>query len=50
VRTGADYLQFPKSYHHTVDAAPGFNMEFEDYFRTDARVADNAAAGLLTER
>jgi len=28
VRTGADYLQFPKSYRHTVYAAPGFNIEF----------------------
>jgi len=45
-RTGADYLQFPQAYRHTTDAAPGVKMELEDYFRTDARLADNAAAVL----
>lgn len=47
-RTGADYLQFPQSYVATTTAAPGIDAELEEYFRTNATVASEAEAVLLT--
>nr|WP_255014368.1 glycosyltransferase family 2 protein [Roseovarius sp. M141] len=47
-RTGADYVQFPQSYIATTTTAPGIDAELEEYFRTNAAVADEAEAVLLT--
>jgi cellulose synthase/poly-beta-1,6-N-acetylglucosamine synthase-like glycosyltransferase len=47
-RTGADYVQFPQSYVGTATTAPGIDAELEEYFRTNAAVADEAEAVLLT--
>lgn len=47
-RTGADFVQFPQSYVATANAAPGIDAELEEYFRTNAAVADEAEAVLLT--
>lgn len=47
-RTGADYVQFPQSYVATTTTAPGVDAELEEYFRTNAAVADEAEAVLLT--
>ena len=47
-RTGADYVQFPQSYTATATVAPGIDAELEEYFRTNAAVADEAEALLLT--
>ncbi|PVA11016.1 hypothetical protein DC366_04335 [Pelagivirga sediminicola] len=47
-RTGADYVQFPQSYVATATTAPGVDAELEEYFRTNAAVADDAEAVLLT--
>jgi len=47
-RTGADYVQFPQSYSGTASTARGINAELEEYFRTNALVADHAEAVLLT--
>ncbi|MFP7571041.1 glycosyltransferase family 2 protein [Marivita sp. S2033] len=47
-RTGADYVQFPQSYVSTGIAAPGVDAELEEYFHTNAAVADDAEAVLLT--
>lgn len=47
-RTGADYVQFPQSYTGTAITAPGIDAELEEYFRTNAAVADEAEAVLLT--
>ncbi len=47
-RTGADYVQFPQSYASTATTAPGIDAELEEYFRTNAAVADEAEAVLLT--
>jgi len=47
-RTGADYVQFPQSYRGTTMTAPGIDAELEEYFRTNAAVADEAEAVLLT--
>lgn len=47
-RTGADYVQFPQAYRRTSSAAQGVDLELEEYFRSDARMADDAEAVLLT--
>lgn len=47
-RTGADYVQFPQSYLGTSQAAAGIDAELEEYFRSNASVADEAEAVLLT--
>ncbi|QXT39049.1 glycosyltransferase family 2 protein [Gymnodinialimonas ceratoperidinii] len=47
-RTGADFVQFPQSYIATTTAAPGVDAELDEYFRTNAAVADEAEAVLLT--
>lgn len=47
-RTGADYVQFPQAYIRRDAIAGGVEMELEEYFRTDARMADGAEAVLLT--
>ncbi|MEB8386748.1 glycosyltransferase [Rhodobacteraceae bacterium KMM 6894] len=47
-RTGADFVQFPQSYVGTVPTAAGVDAELEEYFRTNAAVADEAEAVLLT--
>lgn len=47
-RTAADYVQFPQSYVATTTTAPGVDAELEEYFRTNAAVADDAEAVLLT--
>ncbi len=47
-RTGADFVQFPQSYVATSTTAPGVDAELEEYFRTNAVVADEAEAVLLT--
>lgn len=48
VRTGADYVQFPQAYRRPADVAQGVDIELEEYFRSDARMADDAEAVLLT--
>ena len=47
-RTGADYVQFPQSYRLTEQAAAGVDAELEEYFRSNAVMADDAEAVLLT--
>ncbi|WP_299785122.1 glycosyltransferase family 2 protein [uncultured Marivita sp.] len=47
-RTGADFVQFPQSYIATSATAPGVDAELDEYFRTNAAVADEAEAVLLT--
>jgi hypothetical protein len=47
-RTGADYVQFPQAYRLACGPARGVTMELEEYFRSDARMGDEAAAVLLT--
>ena len=47
-RTGADYVQFPQSYLGASGAAAGVDAELEEYFRSNAAVADEAEAVLLT--
>lgn len=47
-RTGADYVQFPQAYRRPGDVAEGVDIELEEYFRSDARMADHAEAVLLT--
>ncbi|OSP54377.1 glycosyltransferase family 2 protein [Pseudoruegeria sp. SK021] len=47
-RTGADYVQFPQSYAGAQGVAAGVDAELEEYFRSNARVADGAEAVLLT--
>lgn len=47
-RTGADYVQFPQAYAGTADTAAGVDAELEEYFRTNAVVADEVEAVLLT--
>ena len=47
-RTGADYVQFPQSYMRQGNKARGVDLELEEYFRTDAKMADEAEAVLLT--
>ncbi len=47
-RTGADYVQFPQAYRRTGNLAEGVDIELEEYFRSDARMADDAEAVLLT--
>ncbi|WP_138935434.1 glycosyltransferase family 2 protein [Roseovarius arcticus] len=47
-RTGADYVQFPQSYRLTDQAAAGVDAELEEYFRSNAIMADDAEAVLLT--
>ena len=47
-RTGADYVQFPQSYIGALGAASGVDAELEEYFRSNAIVADDAEAVLLT--
>ncbi len=47
-RTGADYVQFPQSYQGTSQTAAGVDAELEEYFRSNAMVADEAEAVLLT--
>lgn len=47
-RTGADYIQFPQSYLGASGAAAGVDAELEEYFRSNAEVADEAEAVLLT--
>ncbi len=47
-RTGADYVQFPQAYRRPVDIAEGVDIELEEYFQSDARMADDAEAVLLT--
>lgn len=47
-RTGADYVQFPQSYLGASGAAAGVDAELEEYFRSNATVADEAEAVLLT--
>ncbi|MGB3244627.1 MAG: glycosyltransferase family 2 protein [Sulfitobacter sp.] len=46
--TGADYVQFPQSYMGVSGAAAGVDAELEEYFRSNAVVADDAEAVLLT--
>lgn len=46
--TGADYVQFPQAYQHRDDKAAGLDAELEEYFRTNARMADGSDAVLLT--
>ncbi len=47
-KTGADYVQFPQAYRHAAGAAAGVDAELEEYFRSNATVADGAEAVLLT--
>ncbi len=47
-RTGADYVQFPQSYIGVSGTAAGVDAELEEYFRSNATVADEAEAVLLT--
>lgn len=47
-RTGADYVQFPQAYRRTDSIAQGVDIELEEYFRSEARMADDAEAVLLT--
>lgn len=47
-KTGADYVQFPQAYHGCDTVATGVDCELEEYFRTHARLADDAEAVLLT--
>ena len=47
-RTGADYVQFPQSYRLTDQTAAGVDAELEEYFRSNAIMADDAEAVLLT--
>ncbi|QPM89651.1 glycosyltransferase family 2 protein [Pseudooceanicola algae] len=47
-RTSADFVQFPQSYIGTAPWAAGVDAELEEYFRTNAVVADEAEAVLLT--
>lgn len=47
-RTGADYVQFPQSYLGASGMAAGVDAELEEYFRSNAAVADGAEAVLLT--
>nr|WP_324753266.1 glycosyltransferase family 2 protein [Roseovarius sp. Pro17] len=47
-RTGADYVQFPQSYRGTGEVAAGVDAELEEYFRSNAMIADDAEAVLLT--
>ncbi|MFW8637558.1 glycosyltransferase family 2 protein [Cribrihabitans pelagius] len=47
-RTGADYVQFPQSYLGAASIASGVDAELEEYFRTNAVVAGEAEAVLLT--
>lgn len=46
--SGADYVQFPQAYARSDSRPAGVDMELEDYFRTDAEMADGAEAVLLT--
>jgi hypothetical protein len=46
--TGADYVQFPQAYADCDRVAAGVDIELEEYFRTNARMADGAEAVLLT--
>ncbi len=46
--TGADYVQFPQAYSGCERVAAGVDAELEEYFRTNARMADEAEAVLLT--
>lgn len=47
-RTGADYVQFPQAYRREAGVAQGPDLELEEYFRTQVRMADDAEALLLT--
>jgi cellulose synthase/poly-beta-1,6-N-acetylglucosamine synthase-like glycosyltransferase len=47
-RTGADYVQFPQAYSGVTGVAAGVDAELEEYFRSNAEVADEAEAVLLT--
>ncbi|MFU8863548.1 MAG: glycosyltransferase family 2 protein [Rhodobacterales bacterium] len=47
-RTGADYVQFPQSYVGVCGPVSGVDAELEEYFRSNAAVADGAEAVLLT--
>ena len=47
-RTGADYVQFPQAYRRPARIARGVDMELEEYFRSQATMADGAEAVLLT--
>lgn len=47
-RTGAAYVQFPQAYRRPAHIAQGVDIELEEYFRSDARMADDAEAVLLT--
>jgi cellulose synthase/poly-beta-1,6-N-acetylglucosamine synthase-like glycosyltransferase len=46
--TGADYVQFPQAYMGCDTVAAGVDAELEEYFRTNARMADGSEAVLLT--
>ncbi len=46
--TGADYVQFPQAYVGSDRAAAGVDAELEEYFRTNAQMADDSEAVLLT--
>jgi len=46
--TGADYVQFPQAYVACEQVAAGMDAELEEYFRTNAQMADGAEAVLLT--
>lgn len=47
-RTGADYVQFPQAYAACTETAAGVDVELEEYFRNNARMADGCEAVLLT--
>ncbi len=46
--TGADYVQFPQAYAGCDRVAAGVDAELEEYFRSNAQMADVAEAVLLT--
>ncbi len=46
--TGADYVQFPQAYVGCDRVGAGVDAELEEYFRTNAQMADVAEAVLLT--
>jgi len=48
IRTGADYVQFPQAYRRPCGTAEGTDVELQEYFLSDARIADEAEAVLLT--
>jgi len=47
-KTGADYVQFPQAYAGCERVAAGVDAELEEYFRTNAQMADGSEAVLLT--